>query len=61
MSSIEQERKQPVTVVHLPRIFRCENGSEFKCGVRPNRCPVCGSTKIEEVFEAEIIGFEVKK
>lgn len=43
--------EQPVITLEPPW-WRCENGTEFRCGQNtPQRCPVCGSTKIDMVVD----------
>lgn len=45
---------QKQTIIYLPNVYRCVNGTEFEGGGKPERCPVCGSTEIEEVRETEV-------
>ena len=43
--------ERPIITLEPPW-WRCENGSEFRCGHnKPPRCPVCGSTNIEMVVD----------
>jgi rubrerythrin len=46
--------KQRNTITLEAPWWRCENGNEFRSGQnKPQRCPVCGSTKIEMIPEVD--------
>lgn len=48
----ETGKREVITIE--PPWWRCENGTEFQCGHnRPQRCPICGSTKIEMVPDVD--------
>lgn len=49
---MKPETAQIPVITLEPPWWRCENGNEFRCGEsKPERCPVCGSSKIEMVTD----------
>lgn len=49
---MQRIKSKPSVITLEPPWWRCENGSEFRCGPnKPPRCPVCGSTNIEMIAD----------
>ena len=48
-------KAQPVITLEPPW-YRCENGSEFRgmTSKKPEKCPVCGSKKIEMIVDIDL-------